>query len=197
MRSGGTEGNRRLTGTNAAVLLALLAAEGASIPFIGAHPGWHILLGLALIPPVGLKLATVGWRLAHYYRRNPAYLRLGPPHAALRFVVAPVTVLSTITLFGSGVLLIAFHRHEGPVVALHKVSFAVWFAAMSAHVLWHLPQVARLARADLRGALPGARARQLLIAAAVGAGIVVAVASIPAARHWQHDRGFFAHADDR
>jgi hypothetical protein len=173
----------------------LLAAEGASIPFIGPYPSWHILLGVALIPPVALKLASVSWRFARYYLRHPDYLRAGPPHPIMRFVVAPLTVLSTIVLFGSGVLLIALHKHQGPVVGLHKASFVVWFVAMSAHVLWHLPQVARLVRGRLDVRFPGARARQLLLVGALAAGLGVAVAAVPAANHWGSQHAFFARDD--
>jgi hypothetical protein len=195
VRGGGTDGNRRLTASNAAVLLVLLAAEGASIPFIGPYPNWHILLGFALIPPVALKLASVSWRFARYYLRQPDYLRAGPPHPIMRFVVAPVTVLSTITLFASGVLLIALHKQEGPIVGLHKASFVVWFVAMSAHVLWHLPQVARLARGTLDVRLPGARARQLLLTGALAAGLGVAIAAVPAANHWGAQHAFLRGSD--
>ena len=49
---GGADGNARLTALTALVLLLLLAAEGATIPFIGSLLTPHIFLGVLLIPPV-------------------------------------------------------------------------------------------------------------------------------------------------
>jgi len=48
-RTGGVAGNARLTGAVAAALLVLLAAEGATIPFIGQLLGPHIFIGLLLV----------------------------------------------------------------------------------------------------------------------------------------------------
>ena len=48
----GVVGNARLTGGAAAILLVLLAIEGATIPLIGRLRGPHIFIGLLLIPPV-------------------------------------------------------------------------------------------------------------------------------------------------
>ena len=69
----GVAGNARLTGGAAAALLALLAAEGATVPFIGPLLGPHIFIGMLLIPPVLLKLGSTGYRFARYYSGNPAY----------------------------------------------------------------------------------------------------------------------------
>ena len=46
----GVDGNARLTGLTAVVLLVLLAAEGATIPLIGSQLTLHIFLGVLLIP---------------------------------------------------------------------------------------------------------------------------------------------------
>jgi hypothetical protein len=55
----GVAGNARLTGAAAAPLLVLLAAEGATIPFIGQLLGPHIFIGMLLIPPVALMTLHV------------------------------------------------------------------------------------------------------------------------------------------
>jgi hypothetical protein len=145
----GSEANARLTSATAVVLLVLLAGEGVTILFIGRLLRWHEILGLVLIAPVMLKLASVGWRFVHYYRGVPDYVAKGPPQAVLRFVVGPVTVLTTVVLFGSGVLLVVFHIHHGLVVGLHKASFVVWLGAMSLHVLAHAGTVWRWLREAL------------------------------------------------
>jgi hypothetical protein len=183
---GGTEGNARLTATTAVVLLVLLAAEGLTIPFVQQQLTLHIFLGLLLIPPVLLKLASTGWRFARYYRRAVDYVAKGPPRAFMRLLVAPLVVASTIGLFGTGVLLVLLHPQRGIVLGLHKASFLVWFGAMGAHVLGHLLEVPGLARADLDRALPGARLRQSLIAGVIVAGLIIAIAGLPAAHGWAH-----------
>ncbi len=181
---GGTEGNARLTGLTALVLLVLLAAEGATIPFIRSQLTLHIFLGVLLIPPVLLKVATTFWRFARYYTGASDYVAKGPPHAFHRLLVAPLVVASTAGLFGTGVLLIALHPQRGLVLGLHKASFIVWLWAMSAHVLGHVLKVPGLAKADLDRVVPGSGLRQFLVAGAIVAGIVVALATLPLAHDW-------------
>jgi hypothetical protein len=137
----GSELNTRITTITGAVLLVMLAGEGVTIIFIGRLLYWHEVLGLVLIAPVVVKLASVGWRFAHYYRGVAAYIEHGPPHPFLRFVVGPVSVVTTVAVFASGVALIVFHIHHGLVVGIHKVSFIVWLVAMSLHVLAHIQKV--------------------------------------------------------
>ncbi len=97
--TGGSAGNARLTARTAVVLLVLLAFEGATILSIRALLLPHVFLGFLLVPPVLLKLGSVGWRLAAYYRRREEYVRRGPPPVLLRVLVAPVLAASTVALF--------------------------------------------------------------------------------------------------
>ena len=182
---GGTEGNARLTAAAAAVLLVLLAAEGATIPMIHQLLTVHVLLGLALIPPVLLKLASTGWRFMRYCGGDPEYVAKGPPHPFLRFLVAPIVVVSTVTLFGTGVALAVMHPQHGLVLGLHKASFVIWFGSMSVHVLAHSGTMLRWAR-GLGRFWPGRTPRAALVAVALAAGLVVALASLPAAHAWSH-----------
>jgi hypothetical protein len=135
------ERNARITAVLGAVLLVLLAGEGVTILFIGRMLHWHEVLGLVLIAPVALKIASVGWKFARYYFGAAEYVAQGPPHPFLRFLVGPVVVVTTILVFGSGVVLIVFHIHQGLAVGIHKVSFVIWLGAMSLHVLAHIPKV--------------------------------------------------------
>ena len=57
-----TAGNERLTATAGAILLVLLAVEGVTILSIGQLLSFHIVVGLLIIPPVLLKLASTGYR---------------------------------------------------------------------------------------------------------------------------------------
>jgi hypothetical protein len=186
---GGSEGNERLTAATAAVLLVLLALEGLTLLGIRQFLRPHIFLGLLLIPPVLLKLASTGWRMTRYYRRSAEYVRRGPPAPLLRMVVAPVLVVSTISLFATGIAAAALGQ-RGLLLGLHKLSFIVWVGAMSLHVLTRVLRLPRLIAADWwhGDALRGRRLRQLLLTGTLVAGLGVAVLTFPVVDHWQ-DRG--------
>lgn len=183
---GGSEGNARLTAATAAVLLVLLAGEGATIPIIGRALTPHVFIGLLLVPPVLLKLASTGWRFLRYYRRSPEYVVLGPPHPFLRFLVAPVLVVTTLTLFGTGIALAWMQPRGGLVLGLHKASFVIWFGATSLHVLAHAPSLLRRLRTRLVQAFPGSRLRAALVAGTLVAGLAFAWAALPEAHAWAH-----------
>jgi hypothetical protein len=76
---------------------------------------------------------------------------------------------------------------RGPLLGLHKASFIVWVGAMSVHVLAHAVKLPRLVALDWwRGdGASGRRVRQLVLVGALAMGLLVAVASIPLADHWQ------------
>jgi hypothetical protein len=84
---------------------------------------------------------------------------------------------------------------QGLIVGLHKASFVVWFGAMGVHVLTHVLKVPRLARADYVGASEGVWLRQFAIAAALVAGVIVAIAALPAAHDWAHWAALHHHED--
>jgi hypothetical protein len=90
----GVAANARLTATNAAVLLVLLAAEGVTILRVRELLTPHVFIGMVLIPPVLLKVASTGWRFARYYRGVPAYRRKGPPPLLLRLLGPAVVILT-------------------------------------------------------------------------------------------------------
>ena len=80
---------------------------------------------------------------------------------------------------------------SGAVLGLHKASFVVWVAAMSAHVLAHALRVPRLAAADWREdePLPGSSLRRWLLAAALVAGLILALATVHLAGPWHQFAG--------
>jgi hypothetical protein len=173
------EGNRALTMWTAVVLLVLLAVEGFTLVSLHTFLPVHIYVGMLLLAPITLKLASVGYRFARYYLGDPDYRAAGPPPLVLR-ALGPLVVLSTAALFGTGVALVLL-GHAGILLGLHKASFVVWFGAMSVHVLGHMPRIL----ASVRKRIPGAGRRIVLVAASLAAGAVVATATIPAADHWQ------------
>jgi len=170
MRSGGPEGNERLTATTAVLLVLLLAVEGVTILIIRPLLTLHEFVGVVLIPPVLLKLGSSGYRFVRYYTRSPAYREKGPPWLLMR-LLAPVLVAATIAVFGSGVYLLATGERMGTWVGVHKTAFVVWLAVASVHVLvyvWRLPALAFDRHA------PGFAVRIALVAAALAVGLWVA-----------------------
>jgi len=185
--AGGSAGNEQLTGAVAAVLIVLLAIEGATLLNLRSLLTVHAFVGMLLIPVIGLKLASTGWRMLRYYRRGEEYVRRGPPHIALRMLVAPVVVVSTVFLLGTGVVLLAVDETQGTLVGLHKASFVVWLVATAIHVLAHLVELPRV----IRSRIPGLGLRVALVGASILAGGVVAVGTLPAADRLQdHDTRF-------
>jgi MFS family permease len=179
--AGGSAANEQLTAVVAAVLLPLLAAEGATLLSIRSLLTVHAFVGMLLIPVVALKLASTGWRLLRHYRGDADYVLRGPPHATIRFLVAPVVVAATLLLFGTGVALLAVDEREGALVGLHKASFVVWFGALSLHVLTRVPSLLRA----MRRRLPGLSFRVTAAALSVSCGIGLAALTLPAIDHMQ------------
>ena len=184
-----TAGNERLTASTATLLLALLAVEGVTILSIRQLLPVHIVVGMLLIPPVALKLASTGYRFLRYYGGNHAYVAKGPPQLIMR-LLAPLLILSTLTVLGSGVaLLVLGPGRRGVVLGLHKTSFLVWFGVMSVHVLVYAPRLPRLLFSRGRRA----RARIGLVAGSLLAGAALAAATYSLASPWIHR----AHAHER
>jgi hypothetical protein len=177
----GSDGNEQLTAILAALLILLLAVEGATLLDIRGLLTVHAFVGMLLIPPIALKIASVGWKMLRYYLRGEEYVRRGPPHVFIRTLLAPVTVVSTVALFATGVALLVLDQTRGVLVGLHKASFVVWFGATSLHVLtrvWKLPAAFRLR-------VPGVVLRLGLAGASLVAGAALATLTLPSADHLQ------------
>jgi hypothetical protein len=190
-RAWGPLGNERLTSSTGLVLLVLLAVETLTTLALSSFLPVHIFLGLLLIPPVVLKLGSTGWRFVRYYTHNKPYRLEGTPRLVLR-VIAPALVVSTVSLFGSGVGLIVFGHGDGALRTVHTLSFIVWGVLMIVHVLEYLRRVLRLGLADWRRngekVEAGGRSRRATLASALLAGLIVALATYPAQRTWLSHR---------
>lgn len=204
--AGGTDGNERLTTQTGAILILLLAVLGVTILRIGQLMWVHLFVGLLLIGPLALKLASTGYRFARYYTHEPRYRRKGPPPPILR-LMAPLLVLMTLLVFASGVaLLLIGPSSRGLLLLLHKASFIAWLGLAALHVLGHLPELQRtfLPDRELRGAvfasIAGAEAstepsgpapaggggRAISLAGALAAGLALALVLIPQYGPWLH-----------
>ena len=186
-RLGGAKGNEVLTRLIAAVLVVLLVAEGITILSIEGLVQPHMFIGLVLIPPVAVKLATTGYRFARYYTGSAEYRAKGPPELILR-VTGPVLVLATLSLFATGVWLMSLGHGSDAVLTLHVTSAVVWVVAFAIHVLMHGLDVLRSLRADwkqtLLGSAGGAGSRAMLLAASLGGGLALALSLLGAITGW-------------
>jgi hypothetical protein len=184
---GGPDGNERLTAASGVVLFLLLAAEGVTIVFIRPLISTHVFIGMLLIPPVALKLASTSWRFVRYYTGAREYKAKGPPLLPLR-LFAPLVVVSTLAVIGTGLALLALGPRNGFVVGLHKDAFVVWLVVTGIHVLAYLPRLPRLVAGDWRGgnAVGGSLARKALLAGALVVGAILALATIRYAQPWAH-----------
>jgi hypothetical protein len=194
-RLGGIELNELLTSSAAALLVVLLIAEGITILNMRGLLGAHMFIGLVLIGPVALKLASTGYRFACYYGGSPVYVAKGPPHLALR-ALAPVLVAATALIFVTGVWLLALGHRSDQVLMLHKVGFIVWSGVFAVHFLAHLPRAAR----SLRGAwttapahhprTPGRGITALLVVMSLCTGLALALVLLPHIGAWHRGYGF-------
>lgn len=208
-RTGGTAGNERLTAMTGAALLVLFAAEGVTILSVRGLLTLHFFIGMLLAGPVLLKISATCYRFARYYTGAGPYVRKGPPAPLLR-LLGPVVVLTSCGVLGTGVMLAVAGPGARQWIFLHKAMFVLWFGAMTIHVLAYLPRLARLAAAAWPGREPGrsgpvpgrgrrgpypdgraavavrgSAARLALLAAALGAGLVLAMVTIHLAGPWQ------------
>lgn len=190
---GGSAANEQLTAVVGAVLLPLLAAEGATLLNVRSLLNVHAFVGMMLVPVVAVKIASTGWRMARYYRGSEEYVLRGPPHIVLRVLVAPVLVASTVLVFGTGTALLAAGQTEGTLVGLHKASFVIWAGAFGLHLLTRAPTFVRV----LRARSPGVSLRILAATLSVVAGVGLATLTLPPIDHLQDNvsghAGFDSH----
>ena len=200
-RTGGPSGNARLTAWTGLLLLVLFIAELVTLLDVRGLIGWHLALGVLLVPPALLKTATTGWRVVRYYTGSESYRVAGPPPMLLR-VLGPLVVLTTLALLGTGVALVVVGDvgtrttlltvlgQRVDWLTLHQGAFVVWAVATGLHVLGRtLPawQLARNSAARVPGT--GPRGLAVLASAVVGLACVAVVL--------QHSGGWREHADLR
>ena len=186
----GVESNARLTGSLAVVIFVLLAVEGFTIVAIRPLLAPHVFVGMLLVPPVALKVASTTWRFVRYYLGSPAYRRKGPPPLVLRLLGPAVVILTGLVLASGVALLLAHGAWRDRWLFAHKASFVLWFGAMTIHVLGHVVDTARLAPKDwmrrTRRQVAGASARQWAVAATLVAGALLGAVLLPHVGPWLH-----------
>jgi hypothetical protein len=191
-RHGGTDGNEILTSATAVVLTLLLAVVGITLLSLRSLLSMHMFVGLLVIPPILLKLASTGYRFVRYYAGAGAYREKGPPLVWLR-LLAPLLVATTIVVFGSGIALLVIGHHSDTLLTVHKASFIVWGVLFAVHFLAYIPRVVRSLASDWstdrRHTVRGARTRLGLVLASVAGGVALAFGLLSSIDHW-HRGGF-------
>jgi hypothetical protein len=201
--TGGPAGNARLTAWTGLVLLVLFVAELVTLLDVRGLIGWHLAIGVILIPPALLKTATTGWRILRYYAGDPAYRKAGPPPLLLR-LLGPLVVLSSLALLGTGLALVVLGEERSreslltvvgqrvDVLTLHQASFAVWAVVTGLHVLARLFPAWQGAAAR-KPVVPGRGSRLLVLA---GSAVLAGLCAVLVLAHpggWSHDDRFRAH----
>ena len=165
----------------------LLVAEGVTVLDVGGMLSLHMFIGLVLIPPVLLKLASTSYRMVRYYTAARAYREKGPPALPLR-MLAPVLVAATLGIFASGVALLALGHRSDLLLTLHKASFIVWGVVFAVHFLAYCrgccgPSAPTGAWRGGRGCRAG-RCGWPCSRAALGGGVALALTLLPAITDW-------------
>jgi hypothetical protein len=185
----GVAGNERLTAMTGAVLLVLFAVEGLTILRLHELLTVHFVLGMLLLGPVALKVASTGYRFARYYTGSAPYVRKGPPAWPMR-LLGPLVMATSLGVLGTGVMLAVVGPGNGQWLFLHKATFVLWFGVMTIHVLVYAPRLPRLllggpGAGRAATALAGRGTRWLLLAAALAGGLVIAMATLHLAAPWR------------
>jgi hypothetical protein len=196
---GGIAGNERLTAATGILLIALFAALGVTIVRIGSLLSVHLFIGLLLIPPVGLKLASTGYRFVRYYTANPVYRARGAPPTPLR-LLAPLVVFFTVAVFATGVaLLFVGPGSSGTLRLLHKASFFAWVAVTAIHVIGHLPDLSQTFLARRKGRLEynpyaaGRAGRAISLVGTLVVGLVLALLLLSQSKAWSQPGALHHH----
>jgi hypothetical protein len=199
LTGGGTIGNERLTAATGILLVALLAVIGVTLLSLRSLISVHLFIGLVLIPPVALKMASTGYRFVRYYTSDPVYRERGAPPLALR-LIAPSVVASSVAVLATGVALLFTRPASAHTLrTLHKVSFIVWVAFTAIHLLGHLPDLQKTfltergGRVEYNDLAAGRTGRIVSLAGALVAGAVLAIVLIPHFGAWSHFEAFHHH----
>ena len=185
------DGNERLTAAVGTILVALTLVELGTLVFgLQTFLHWHVFVGLVLLPPIAVKLATTGWRFARYYTRNEAYRSKGAPQLFMR-LLAPLLIVLTVLLFGSGVVMGLVHGQVLQVARqIHGPAAFLWTVTLGIHVLVYGPKALRTVAGDVRARtrrqVADVRLRAYVVVLAVATGLIVGAATLPIQHDWLH-----------
>jgi len=187
---GGSRGNELLTSANAVLLIALLLAQGVTVLALDSMIHIHLFVGVVLLGPVALKLASTGYRFARYYTGAREYRAAGPPPSLLR-AIAPIFVFATVGLFGSGIAMLLRGSGGGLLGTVHVASFWIWLGCLAVHVTFNAREVITMVRsqwlARARERIAGAQVRAALVLGSLLGGILLAISLLSKITGWHGD----------
>ena len=187
--SAGPAGNEMLTAMTGAVLLIGFAVEGFTVLSVRRLLVVHFVVGMLLIGPVLLKIASTTYRFIRYYTGSAPYVRKGPPAPVLR-LLGPLVILTSVGVLGTGAMLAVTGPGGGQWLFLHKASFILWFGVMTIHVLNYAPRLPRMLSARRRWAGAGrpllfsGPGRWLALAVSLAVGVGVAALTMHLSAQW-------------
>jgi uncharacterized membrane protein YtjA (UPF0391 family) len=170
--------------------LILLIAELVTVVLGAASVlSLHVAIGLILVPPVLVKLATTTWRMVNYYIGAATYTHRGPPPTLAR-ILGPILSLAIVLVLISGIALIlgpsSIHHSA---LQVHKVTFYLALLLIVVHLAMHLTKAVRLLARDWvnrRGPALLTRARWTAIVGSIVLGALLALALAGHAEPYLH-----------
>jgi hypothetical protein len=196
--TGGPAGNARLTAWTGLVLLGLVLAQLVTLLDLGGLISWHIAIGAILVPIALLKTVSVGWRMIGYYAGVQRYRTAGPPPTLLRWL-APLVVLTTLGLLGSGLALVALGQRAShrtlirplgfgiDAVTVHQILFIAFAVVVGLHLLARAVPAVRLTSDRVTQSVAGRPLRGAVFVGTLAAAALTATLLLGAAGDWRHD----------
>jgi MFS family permease len=150
-RAGGppaTGGNEALISWTGLLLIPLLGLVGLTGVAFGTLWRAHFIVGILLIPVLGLKLMATTYRAVRYYTGSKKYRAAGPPEWTARIMALPLIAV-TIVAMTSGVVMWLANNQDRPWSTIHTDSVVIMGGLVGLHVLIYLPKAMWAAIRDL------------------------------------------------
>jgi hypothetical protein len=186
-----TEGNEALTSWTGLLLLPLLGLVGLTGVAFGSLWRAHFVVGILLVPVIGMKLATTTYRAVRYYTGSKKYRAAGPPELPAR-LLAPILIAVTVIAMWSGIVMWLNNTQDRPWSTIHTDAVVIMGGLVGVHVLMYIPKALRSVFRDLSHVRQGGRRTALRVStvtAVLVVGIVVGFATQPSAAFPVHQRG--------
>jgi hypothetical protein len=186
-----TAGNEALTSWTGLLLLPLLGLVGLTGVAFGSLWRAHFVVGILLVPVIGMKLATTTYRAARYYAGSKKYRAAGPPELSAR-LLAPVLIAVTVIAMWSGIVMWLNNNQDRPWSTIHTDAVVVMGGLVGIHVLLYIPKAVRAVLRDLSPVRRGRRPTALrisIVTAVLVVGIIVGFATQPSAAFPVHQHG--------
>jgi hypothetical protein len=185
-----TAGNEALTSWTGLLLLPLLGLVGLTGVAFGSLWRAHFVVGILLVPVLGMKLVSTTYRAARYYTGSKRYRAAGPPELAAR-ILAPVLIVVTVIAMWSGIVMWLSNNQDRPWSTIHTDAVVIMGGLVGIHVLLYIPNALRSVFRDLshvrrRGSQ--ATLRLSIVTATLVVGIVVGFVTQPSSPFPVHQR---------